>query len=269
MRWALLPWPGLDRPARPRRRRPTGLAPQPSDADHAGQRDSPPAGVDPPQTATWPRAHGAPSSRVGAGHSLILLPPEPAGTSCTAPRSTASSHWFLGPVVSAGPTTPRCAAPASVPTRCRGVAYARMPQPDGTGALPAPASHTATGGPPTDRTRCGATANTARASGEGGVVTLAEHARHGARGSRHELAPGGPRTAWVVSRFVGHRLRAGRGATRPRGRRSTPVTGAPRWTFDPLQGAAAPARPTPGRRSRWDAGRDLVFVPTGAPSPDF
>jgi outer membrane protein assembly factor BamB len=47
------------------------------------------------------------------------------------------------------------------------------------------------------------------------------------------------------------------------------ATGAPRWSFDPLAGITGTGAANAWAPMAVDAGRDLVFVPTGAPSPDY
>ena len=151
------------------------------------------------------------------------------------------------------------------PYRCRGVAYADVPQI----AVDATCRHriyTATG----DRRLIALDARDGKPCagfGNGGVVTLAEHARYG-------LEQVGSSSPPVVANgvvVVGSSVIDFAYAEAPRGLIAAfdAVSGAPRWTFDPLQGIAGTGAANAWAPLAVDAERDLVFLPTGAPSPDY
>ncbi len=151
------------------------------------------------------------------------------------------------------------------PYRCRGVAYADVPQI----AVDAACRHriyTATG----DRRLIALDARDGKPCagfGNGGVVTLAEHARYG-------LEQVGSSSPPVVANgvvVVGSSVIDFAYAEAPRGLIAAfdAVSGAPRWTFDPLQGIAGTGAANAWAPLAVDAERDLVFLPTGAPSPDY
>jgi len=209
-------------------------------------------------------AQGAPSS-VSAQATPILLPPEagehvvyctPFNRVIALDPGTGRERWAHDPEVRR--TSER-------PYRCRGVAYARMPQPDAKGACQH-RIYTATG----DRRLIALDARDGQhcaGFGERGVVTLAEHARHGLE----EVGTSSPPAVANGVVVVGSSVIDFAFAEAPRGLVAAydAVTGAPRWSFDPLQGATGTGAANAWAPLAVDAGRDLMFVPTGAPSPDF
>jgi quinoprotein glucose dehydrogenase len=151
------------------------------------------------------------------------------------------------------------------PYRCRGVAYAEVPQV----AADAACRHriyTATG----DRRLIALDARDGKpcpAFGSGGVVTLAEHERYGLE----EVGSSSPPVVANGVVVVGSSVIDFAYAEAPRGLVAAfdAATGAPRWTFDPLQGIAGTGAGNAWAPLAVDAERDLVFLPTGAPSPDY
>ncbi len=151
------------------------------------------------------------------------------------------------------------------PYRCRGVAYAEVPQDDGQGAC-RHRIYTVTG----DRRLIAIDARDGRPCagfGERGVVTLAEHERYGLE----EVGSSSPPLVANGVVVVGSSVIDFAFAEAPRGVVAAydAATGAPRWTFDPLQGATGTGAANAWAPMAADAERDLVFVPTGAPSPDY
>ncbi|HSQ69286.1 MAG TPA: PQQ-binding-like beta-propeller repeat protein, partial [Steroidobacteraceae bacterium] len=209
-------------------------------------------------------AEGQPSS-VSAQATPILLPPDAGGhlVYCTPfnrvialDPATGSERWSHDPQV------PRT---SDRPYRCRGVAYAEAPGPDARGAC----RHrifTATN----DRRLLALDARDGRPCqefGTSGTVTLAEHERDG-------LERVGTSSAPIVANgvvVVGSSVIDFAFARAPRGTIAAfdAVTGAPRWSFDPLEGESGTGAGNAWAPLAADAERDLVFVPTGAPSPDY
>ena len=207
---------------------------------------------------------GQPSS-VSAQSTPILLPPQ-AGEHlvyCTPfnrvialdPR-TGRERWTYDPQVRR--TSER-------PYRCRGVAYAEVPQ-AGVGAACRHRIYTATN----DRRLVALDARDGKPCdgfGARGVVTLAEHERYGLE----QVSTSSPPVVANGVVVVGSSVIDFAYAEAPRGVIAAfdAVTGAPRWTFDPLQGINGTGAANAWAPLAVDAERDLVFVPTGAPSPDY
>jgi quinoprotein glucose dehydrogenase len=209
-------------------------------------------------------AQGPPSS-VSAQSTPILLPREagehlvyctPFNRVIALDPATGAERWSHDPQV------PRT---SERPYRCRGVAYARVQPPDAAG----PCRHriyTATG----DRRLIALDARDGRPCagfGDDGVVTLAEHDRYGLEQVSSSSSPVAANGVVVVGSSVIDFAYA----EAPRGVIAAydAVTGAPRWAFDPLQGITGTGAANAWAPLAVDAERDLVFVPTGAPSPDY
>ena len=98
-------------------------------------------------------------------------------------------------------------------------------------------------------------------------MTLAEHERYGLE----EVGSSSPPLVANGVIVVGSSVIDFAFAEAPRGVVAAydAATGAPRWTFDPLQGATGTGAANAWAPMAADAERDLVFVPTGAPSPDY
>ena len=98
-------------------------------------------------------------------------------------------------------------------------------------------------------------------------MTLAEHERYGLE----EVGSSSPPLVANGVVVVGSSVIDFAFAEAPRGVVAAydAATGAPRWTFDPLQGATGTGAANAWAPMAADAERDLVFVPTGAPSPDY
>ena len=207
---------------------------------------------------------GQPSS-VSAQSTPILLPPQ-AGEHlvyCTPfnrvialdPR-TGRERWTYDPQVRR--TSER-------PYRCRGVAYAEVPQ-VAVGAACRHRIYTATN----DRRLVALDARDGKPCdgfGARGVVTLVEHERYGLE----QVSTSSPPVVANGVVVVGSSVIDFAYAEAPRGVIAAfdAVTGAPRWTFDPLQGINGTGAANAWAPLAVDAERDLVFVPTGAPSPDY
>jgi quinoprotein glucose dehydrogenase len=254
----------------------TGLA-EPADgvADPFGWHHSPATQITPENVTrlqpAWTHrngdmaaASGTPSA-VSAQSTPILLPPQAGGSLvyCTPfnriialDPGTGRERWRYDPQV------PRT---STRPYRCRGVAYAQVEQGDLQAAC-AYRIYTVTG----DRRLIAVDARTGQPCegfGERGVVTLVEHARYG-------LDVVGTSSAPVVANGVvvlGSAILDFVYAEAPRGLVAAydAVTGAPRWTFDPLPGMTGTGAANAWAPLAVDAARDLVFVPTGAASPDY
>jgi quinoprotein glucose dehydrogenase len=151
------------------------------------------------------------------------------------------------------------------PYRCRGVAYAEVPQADATGAC-RHRIYVATN----DRRLVALDARDGRPCtqfGDGGEVTLVEHARYGLEKVNSSSPPVAANGVVVVgSSVIDFAF-----AEAPRGVIAAfdAATGAPRWTFDPLAGVSGTGAGNAWAPLAVDAARGLVFVPTGAPSPDY
>lgn len=209
-------------------------------------------------------ASGQPSS-VSAQSTPILLP-RAAGEHlvyCTPfnrvialDPATGAERWSYDPQV------PRT---SERPYRCRGVAYAEVPQAEPNGAC-RHRIYTATN----DRRLIALDARDGRPCdgfGQRGTVTLAEHERDG-------LERVGTSSAPIVGNgvvVVGSSVIDFAYAEAPRGLIAAfdAATGAPRWTFDPLAGVGGTGAGNAWAPLALDADRGLVFVPTGAPSPDY
>ena len=209
-------------------------------------------------------ATGPPSS-VSAQSTPILLPPAagehlvyctPFNRVIALDPQTGRERWAHDPQV------PRT---SDRPYRCRGVAYVEV-RPVGAGGACRHRIYTVTG----DRRLVALDARDGRRCagfGEHGVVQLAEHERYG-------LEQVGASSPPVVANgvvVVGSSIIDFAFAEAPRGVIAAydAVTGAPRWTFDPLQGATGTGAANAWAPLAVDAAADLVFVPTGAPSPDY
>jgi len=229
-----------------------------------------PANVDRLEPA-WTHRNGdmaaktGPASSVSAQATPILLP-RAAGEHlvyCTPfnrvialDPATGAERWSYDPQV------PRT---SERPYRCRGVAYAEVLQADSTGAC-RHRIYTATN----DRRLIALDARDGRPCdgfGQHGVVTLVEHERYGLEQVSTSSAPVAANGVVVVGSSVIDFAYA----EAPRGVIAAydADTGAPRWTFDPLQGVSGTGAGNAWAPLAVDAARDLVFVPTGAPSPDY
>jgi len=207
---------------------------------------------------------GQPSS-VSAQATPLLLPRAAGGhlVYCTPfnrvialDPATGEERWSYDPQVPRG---------SERPYRCRGVAHAEVPQ-----AAPDAACrhriYTATA----DRRLVALDARDGRPCpdfGDGGVVNLAEYGRDGLERVSSSSPP-------VVANgivVVGSSVIDFAYAEAPRGIVAAydAVTGAPLWTFDPLEGVAGTGAGNAWAPIAVDAERGLVFVPTGAPSPDY
>jgi len=151
------------------------------------------------------------------------------------------------------------------PYRCRGVAYSEVPQVDARGAC-RHRIYIATN----DRRLIALDARDGRPCdgfGQRGVVTLVEHERDGLERVGTSSPPAVANGVVVVGSSVIDFAYA----EAPRGVIAAydAVTGASRWSFDPLQGVSGTGAGNAWAPLAVDAERDLVFVPTGAPSPDY
>jgi quinoprotein glucose dehydrogenase len=207
---------------------------------------------------------GEPSS-VSAQATPILLPPAAGGhlVYCTPfnrvialDPETGRERWSFDPHV---------ARTSARPYRCRGVAYAELPQADARDAC-RHRLYTATA----DRRLIALDARDGRPCagfGAGGVVTLLEHERHG-------LERVGSSSPPIVANgvlVVGSSVIDFAFAKAPRGIVAgfDAVTGERRWTFDPLAGVVGTGAGNAWAPMSVDAALGLVFVPTSAPSPDY
>jgi quinoprotein glucose dehydrogenase len=209
-------------------------------------------------------AKGEPSS-VSAQSTPILLPREagehlvyctPFNRVIALDPQTGRERWQFDPGV------PRT---SSRPYRCRGVAYMEVPAPDERG-LCRHRLYTVTG----DRRLIAIDARTGeRCEGFGanGEVELVERPRYGLR----EVGSSSPPVAANGVVVVGSSVIDFVYAEAPRGFVAAfdATTGAARWTFDPLQGVTGTGAANAWAPLAVDAASDLVFVPTGAPSPDY
>jgi quinoprotein glucose dehydrogenase len=207
---------------------------------------------------------GVPSS-VSAQSTPILLPREagahlvyctPFNRVIALDPQTGAERWAYDPQVRRD---------SERPYRCRGVAYAEVPQAHAGGACRY-RIYTVTG----DRRLIALDARDGERCigfGERGVVTLAERARYGLEEVSASSPPVVANGVVVVGSSVIDFVRA----EAPRGLVAAydAVTGAPRWTFDPLQGVTGTGAANAWAPMSVDAASDLVFVPTGAPSPDY
>ena len=209
-------------------------------------------------------AQGQPSS-VSAQATPILLPREagehlvyctPFNRVIALDPGTGAERW------SHDPRVPRT---SERPYRCRGVSYAAVPQADARGAC-RHRVYTATN----DRRLLALDARDGKPCeqfGDRGVVTLVEHDQYGLEQVNSSSPP-------VVGNgvvVVGSSVIDFAYAEAPRGVIAAydAVTGAHRWTFDPLQGIGGTGAGNAWAPLAVDAAADLVFVPTGAPSPDY
>jgi quinoprotein glucose dehydrogenase len=209
-------------------------------------------------------SRGQPSS-VSAQSTPILLPREagehlvyctPFNRVIALDPETGQERWTYDPEVRR--TSAR-------PYRCRGVAYAEATQVDPRSAC-RHRIYTVTG----DRRLVALDARDGRLCagfGNQGVVTLVEHERYGLE----EVGASSPPAVGNGTVVVGSSVIDFAYAEAPRGLVAAfdAVTGAPRWTFDPLQGATGTGAANAWAPMAVDAAADLVFVPTGAPSPDY
>jgi quinoprotein glucose dehydrogenase len=150
------------------------------------------------------------------------------------------------------------------PFRCRGVAYWRLP-----GAADGNCQHRIYSATP-DRRLIALDARSGRPCadfGEGGFVKLDEHGRYGVEEMDTTSAPVVANGVVVIgSSIIDFML-----AEAPRGTIAgyDAVTGKSLWRFHPLEGVR-----NAGAGNAWaplsiDAARDLVFLPTSSPSPDY
>ena len=243
--------------------------------DPFGQHHSPATQITPDNvtrlTPAWTHRNGDMAAQTGMPSSVsaqstpVLLPPQSGGhlVYCTPfnrvialDPETGRERWAYDPKVRR--TSER-------PYRCRGVAYAQVPQADEQGAC-RHRIYTVTG----DRRLIAIDARDGQPCadfGERGVVTLAEHERYGLE----EVGSSSPPLVANGVIVVGSSVIDFAFAEAPRGVVAAydAATGAPRWTFDPLQGATGTGAANAWAPMAADAERDLVFVPTGAPSPDY
>ena len=243
--------------------------------DPLGWHHSPAAQITPDNVArlgpAWIHRNGdmaaaaGPPSSVSAQSTPILLPDEAGGhlVYCTPfnrvialDPQTGRERWSYDPQVRR--TSER-------PYRCRGVAYAAESRKDAGGAC----QHrvfSVTG----DRRLIALDARDGRPCagfGEDGTVTLAERDRFGLE----EVGASSPPAVANGVVVVGSSVIDFAYAEAPRGIVAAydAATGAPRWSFDPLAGITGTGAANAWAPMAVDAGRDLVFVPTGAPSPDY
>ncbi len=209
-------------------------------------------------------AQGEPSS-VSAQATPILLPSAAGGhlVYCTPfnrvfalDPQTGRERWSYDPQVRRS---------SSRPYRCRGVAYAEA-EPAAGGDTCRHRLYTVTG----DRRLIALDARDGHPCagfGDGGTVKLAEHERYGLE----EVGASSPPAVANGVVVVGSSVIDFAYAEAPRGIVAAfdAVSGAPRWTFDPLQGASGSGAANAWAPLAVDAARGLVFVPTGAPSPDY
>jgi len=207
---------------------------------------------------------GQPSS-VSAQSTPILLPPlagehlvycTPFNRVIALDPRTGRERWTYDPQVRR--TSER-------PYRCRGVAYAEVPQ-VGVGAACRYRIYTATN----DRRLVALDARDGKPCdgfGARGYVTLAEHERYGLE----QVSTSSPPVVANGVVVVGSSVIDFAYAETPRGVVAAfdAATGAPRWTFDPLEGINGTGAGNAWAPLAVDAERGLVFVPTGAPSPDY
>jgi len=151
------------------------------------------------------------------------------------------------------------------PYRCRGVAYSETPQVGSTGAC-RHRLYTVTG----DRRLIALDARDGRPCadfGDGGTVTLAEHEVDGLERVGASSPPAVANGVVVVGSSVIDFAYA----EAPRGIVAAydAVSGEARWNFDPLEGVSGTGAANAWAPMAVDAGQGLVFVPTGAPSPDY
>jgi quinoprotein glucose dehydrogenase len=210
-------------------------------------------------------ASSGPPSSVSAQSTPILLPPAAGGhlVYCTPfnrvialDPATGRERWTYDPQV------PRN---SERPYRCRGVAFAAFPGRDAGGSClfriyTATADRRLLALDALDGTPC-------EDFGQRGTVTLAEHDEYGLEQVSSSSAPIAANGVVVVgSSVIDFAF-----AKAPRGVIAAfdAITGEPRWTFDPLQGVDGTGAGNAWAPLAVDAARDLVFVPTGAPSPDY
>ena len=209
-------------------------------------------------------ARGAPSS-VSAQSTPILLPREagehlvyctPFNRVIALDPQSGRERWTYDP---------RVRRTSERPYRCRGVAYAADAHADAKAAC-RHRIYTVTG----DRRLIALDARDGKPCadfGERGTVTLAEHDRYGLE----EVGSSSPPVVANGVVVVGSSVIDFAYAEAPRGLVAAfdATTGAPRWAFDPLQGMGGTGAANAWAPLAADADRDLVFVPTGAPSPDY
>jgi quinoprotein glucose dehydrogenase len=252
-----------------------GIGPAQSTGDPYGWHHSAATHVTPANVArlepAWTHRNGdmaattGPPSSVSAQATPILLP-RAAGEHlvfCTPfnrvialDPATGAERWSYDPQV------PRT---SERPYRCRGVAYAEVPQANANGAC----RHRIYGAT-ADRRLFALDARDGKPCEQFGVhgeVTLVEHERDGLERVSTSSAP-------VVGNgvvVVGSSVIDFAYAEAPRGVVAAfdAVTGAPRWTFDPLEGVSGTGAGNAWAPLAVDEAADLVFVPTGAPSPDY
>jgi quinoprotein glucose dehydrogenase len=254
---------------------PSGAIAAQATGDPSGQHHSPAAQVTADNVSrldvAWTHrngdmaaAKGEPSS-VSAQSTPILLPREagehlvyctPFNRIIALDPQTGRERWRFDPRV------PRT---SSRPYRCRGVAYTEVPAPDERG-LCKHRLYTATA----DRRLIAIDARTGRRCtgfGTDGEVELIESERYGLEKVGTSSAPVAANGVVVVGSSVIDFAYA----EAPRGLVAAydAVTGAPRWSFDPLQGQTGTGAANAWAPLAVDAANDLVFVPTGAPSPDY
>ena len=160
---------------------------------------------------------------------------------------------------------PRVPLNSQRPYRCRGVAYTQLPQADMAAAC-RHRIYTVT----VDRRLIALDARDGKPCagfGSRGEVTLVEHDRYGLE----KVSSSSPPVVANGVVVVGSSIIDFAFAEAPRGAIAAydADTGAPRWTFDPLAGVAGTGAGNAWAPLAVDAGSDLVFVPTSAPSPDY
>jgi quinoprotein glucose dehydrogenase len=229
-----------------------------------------PANVDRLEPA-WTHRNGDMATKSGPGSSVSAQ-----STPILLPRAAGEHLVYCTPfnrVIALDPATgaerwsydPQVPRTSERPYRCRGVAYAEQPQADPNGAC-RHRIYTATN----DRRLIALDARDGKPCEQFGVrgeVELAEHERYGLEKVSSSSAPVAANGVVVVGSSVIDFAYA----EAPRGVIAAfdAATGAPRWTFDPLAGVSGTGAGNAWAPLAVDAARDLVFVPTGAPSPDY
>jgi len=210
-------------------------------------------------------AREGPPSSVSAQSTPILLPSEAGGhlVYCTPfhrvialDPGTGKERWSYDPEVSRS---------SDRPYRCRGVAYAAVPSNDpGTQCRHRLFVATA------DRRLLALDAIEGRRCepfGDEGTVLLPGHDRD----RLERVSSSSPPAVGNGVVVVGSSVIDFAFAEAPRGVVAAydAITGELRWTFDPLEGVAGTGAGNAWAPLAVDEALDLVFVPTGAPSPDY
>ncbi len=244
--------------------------------DASGQHHSSAAQITPANVATlkpaWTFSSGdqarepAANMKQSSGQATPLLLPAEAGehlVACTPfsrvialDPATGAQRWDFDPEAERG---------GKRGYRCRGVSYWRVPGPEDAQACRHRlyiAVH--------DRRLIAIDARDGKPCagfGERGTVVLPDHGKH-KPGEVTSSSPPAVANGVVV---VGSSVVDFEYAEAPRGvvYAFDAVTGAPRWRFDPLAGVSGTGGANVWAPISIDAGRDLVFMPTSSPSPDY